>query len=115
MKVRSAENSRLGALAPSAPQPSLTSVRVALDLVGAASQGHHLVVRGVADGGVDVEVVDDEVGLEPPACSLIGGYGVKLGSAQGKKSWTQILLESRGKPQPAPAQDAGCCGLSAAG
>jgi hypothetical protein len=46
-----------------------TAVCVAADGVSASRQGHHLVVRGVADGGLHVEVVDDEVGLVPPACS----------------------------------------------
>ena len=35
----------------------------------ARAEGHDLVVGWAGDGAVDVELVDDEVRLEPPACA----------------------------------------------
>jgi len=58
-----------------------TGVGVADDgVAGAAAEGHDLVVGWAGHGAVDVELVDDEVRLEPPACVSIVLCGSHLGS-----------------------------------
>ena len=49
-----------------------TRVGIASDSVGLLSEGHRLVVRGRGDGGVDVELHDDELRPVPPPYALAG-------------------------------------------
>ncbi len=52
------------------PYELRTGVGIADDgVAGAAAEGHDLVVGWAGHGAVDVELVDDEVRLEPPACA----------------------------------------------
>lgn len=44
-----------------------TCIGIALDH-GLLCVGHCLIVGGTGDGGIDVELIDDEVGLVPPPC-----------------------------------------------
>ena len=52
----------------SAWQRRLTRVGIASEGVGLRSQGHRLIMCWRCDGGIDVELIDDELWPVPPAC-----------------------------------------------
>lgn len=73
---------------------TLTTVGVAAHGVGAGRQGHHLVVGWVPNGRLHVEVVDDEVGLVPPACRERRGRGRRGGFSGRQQLGEQVHGEA---------------------
>lgn len=87
---------------PGRPAGALTAVGIAAHGIGAGRQGHHLVVRRVADGGLHIQVVDNEVGLVPPAWG--GGEmgeGTYMGEDGGWHSGWRVDSNVRGWHQAA--------------
>jgi hypothetical protein len=64
-------------------------------------------VPGLGEGAVDVELVDDEVRLEPPACAREhegrGGVCV-LGGGAGGASWAMMVVYHHVQATPTPTE-----------
>ena len=79
---------------------SRTCVGIAADGVGwPRGQRHDLLVRRRRDGAVDVELVDDEIRLEPPACACadatVTGHAPLSQWSRWTGSWfTKLRLQS---------------------